>query len=492
MIKVLGFDYGASSGRAMLGIFDGERISLEEVHRFSNDPVNINGTLYWDVLRLFHELKTGMIECRKQGHGDISAIAIDTWGVDFGLLDKDGRLIENPVHYRDARTDGMIEKACEIVPREEIYGRTGIQFMQFNTIFQLFALSRTRPELLERADRMLFMPDLLNYFLTGSIYSEYSIASTAQMLDIRTGDWDRGLLDRLGIPHHFLADIIDGGNAVGILKPGICEETGIGPVPVIAVAAHDTGSAVISAPAETDNFAFLSSGTWSLLGTELKKPIVNEKAAGLDYSNERGFNRTIRLLKNIMGLWIYQDCRRQWNREEETEVSFDELELAAREAGPFRSLIDVDNDMFYHHGRMPEKVQEFCKNTGQPVPETKPQIVRCIMESLALKYRYVFEGLEEVVGRRIPDLHIVGGGCRNMMISRFTASALGRTVTTGPVEATAAGNVIAQLIALGHIKDMAHGREVIRRSFEIREFKPEDPEKWNEVYGYFINNIVGR
>lgn len=491
MVKVLGFDYGASSGRAMLGIYDGEKVTLEEVHRFSNDPVNINGTLYWDVLRLFHELKTGIIECRKKGHGDISSIAIDTWGVDFGLLDKDGRLLENPIHYRDSRTDGMIERACDIVSRKEIYERTGIQFMQFNTLYQLYALSINRPDLLKRADKMLFMPDLLNYFLTGKMYSEYSIASTAQMLNINTGDWDMELLDKLGIPHHFLADIIDGGTVVGMLKDDICDEVQIDPIPVISVAAHDTGSAVISAPAETDNFAFLSSGTWSLLGTELKKPVVSEKSAELEYSNEGGFNRTIRFLKNIMGLWIYQDCRRQWNREEKV-MSFDELEFGARAAEPFRSLIDPDNDMFYHHGHMPEKVQEFCKNTGQPVPENKPRIVKCIMESLALKYRYVYEGLEEVVGRKIPNLHIVGGGCKNVMISQFTANALGMTITTGPIEATATGNIMAQLIALGKLPDMKAAREVIRKSFEIIKWEPEDTDKWNTVYKYFVENIVGK
>lgn len=491
MIKVLGFDYGASSGRAMLGIFDGEKITLEEVHRFPNDPVAVNGTLYWDILRLFHELKTGIIECRKKGHSDISSIAIDTWGVDFGLLDKDGRLLENPVHYRDKRTDGMIEKAFDVVPREEIYKRTGIQFMQFNTVYQLFALAQNRPELLKRADKMLFTPDLLNYFLTGAQYSEYSIASTAQMLDIETGDWDRELLEKLGISDNILAKVIDGGTVVGNLKKEICDEVGIGPVPVIAVASHDTGSAVMSAPAKTDNFAFLSSGTWSLLGTELKKPIVNEKAAELDYSNEGGFNRTIRFLKNIMGLWIYQDCRRQWNREGKA-MSFDELEFGARKAEPFRSFIDPDNDMFYHPGGMPDKVREFCRMTGQPVPEDKPQMVRCIMESLAMKYRYVYEGLEEVTGRKIPDLHIVGGGCKNVMISQFTANALGRTITTGPIEATATGNVLAQLIALGHIKDMEHGREVVRKSFEIKQWHPQDTDKWDEQYEYYVNNIVGR
>jgi len=491
MVKVLGFDYGASSGRAMLGTFDGKKITLEEVHRFSNDAVKINGTMYWDILRLYHELKTGIIECKRKGHGDISAIAIDTWGVDFGLLDEDGVLLQNPIHYRDKRTDGMIEEAIKMVDKTEIYDRTGIQFMQFNTIYQLLALSKNNPKLLDKTKKMLFIPDLLNYFLTGEMHSEYSIASTSQMINLDKRDWDKQLLEKLEIPTHFLTDIIESGTLVGNLKEEVCDEVGIKSIPVIAVAAHDTGSAVISAPAKNDNFAFLSSGTWSLLGTELKKPITSKKSFEMDYSNEGGFNKTIRFLKNIMGLWIYQECRKQWNKEGNT-ATFDELEDDAKLREPFKCLIDPDNKMFYHHGHMPEKVQEFCKNTGQYVPIHKGEIVRCIMESLALKYRYVYERLEDVANHKIPKLHIVGGGCKNIMISQFTANALNREVTTGPIEATATGNIVAQLIALGEIKNLDHAREVIRNSFEIKTYKPENSKMWNEKYKYFVENIVGK
>lgn len=491
MVKVLGFDYGASSGRAMLGTFDGKKITLEEVHRFSNDPVKINGTIYWDILRLYHELKVGIIECKKKGHGDIKAIGIDTWGVDFGLLDENDELLQNPIHYRDQRTDGMIEKAFSIVSKKEIYERTGIQFMQFNTIYQLLALSRQNPELLKKAKTMLFIPDLLNYFLTGNKQSEYSIASTSQMLNLETRDWDKQLLKRLGIPTHFLTDIVDGGVLVGKLNEEVCDEVGIDSIPIITVAAHDTGSAVISAPAKQENFAFLSSGTWSLLGTELKTPITNKKSFEMDYSNEGGFNKTIRFLKNIMGLWIYQDCRRTWNKEGEV-FEFDDLEAEARKMEPFKCLIDPDNSAFYHQGHMPEKVQEFCRKTGQYVPTKKSEIVRCIIESLALKYRYVYERLEEVTDHKITKLHIVGGGCKNIMISQFTANALNEEITTGPIEATATGNIVAQLIALGEIKDLAHGREIIRNSFEIKTYKPENVDKWEEIYGYFVKNIVGK
>ncbi|MBN2852382.1 MAG: rhamnulokinase [Clostridia bacterium] len=491
MVKVLGFDYGASSGRAMLGTFDGNKITLEEVHRFSNDPVKIKDTLYWDILRLYHELKTGIIECRKKGHGDIKSIGVDTWGVDFGLLDANGDLLANPVHYRDERTDGMIEQAFEAVSKKEIYDRTGIQFMQFNTLYQLLALSKNQPELLEKADSMLFIPDLLNYFMTGKMYSEYSIASTSQMLNISTRDFDLELLDKLQIPTHFLKQIIESGTIVGNLKEDICDELMIDSIPVIAVASHDTGSAVISAPAENEDFAFLSSGTWSLLGTELYHPITSQKAFDAEYSNEGGFNKTIRFLKNIMGLWIYQDCRREWNKEGEV-FEFDDLEAEARSLEPFKCFIDPDHSLFYHHGHMPEKVQEFCRKTNQYVPEKKGEIVRCIMESLALKYRYVFERLEEVAGKRIPSLHIVGGGCKNVMISQFTANALNKEITTGPIEATATGNIVAQLIALGEIKDLKQARGIIRNSFEIKTYKPQNADKWDEVYQYFEKNIIGK
>ncbi|MFO7637574.1 MAG: rhamnulokinase [Clostridia bacterium] len=491
MIKVLAFDYGASSGRAMLGCFDGEKITLEEMHRFSNDPVQVNDILYWDILRLFHELKTGIIQCKKNGNDDIKSIGIDTWGVDFGLVGKDGRLLENPVHYRDRRTDGMIEESFKSVSREEIYMRTGIQFMQFNTLYQLYALSRQNPGLLEKADKLLFTPDLMNYFLTGNMHSEYSMSSTSQMLNIHAGDWDRELLKKLGIPDHFLCGIIDSGTVVGSLQKQICEELGMESIPVIAVASHDTASAVISAPAETEPFAYLSSGTWSLLGTELRKPVVNEKTYSMDYSNEGGINRTIRLLKNIMGLWIYQECRNQWNREDQP-MSFDELEDLARKESAFACLIDPDAQVFYHHGRMPEKIQEFCERTGQYVPVRKTEMVRCIMESLAMKYRYTYDRLQDIIGKPIETLHIVGGGCRNVMLSQYAANALGKKITTGPVEATAAGNVLGQLMALGEVRDIHHARKIIRNSFEIKTYEPEDVGRWNEKYRHFVDNIVGK
>ncbi len=491
MIKVLAYDFGASSGRAILGVYDGKKIHIEELHRFSNDPVNLNGTLYWDILRLFHEMKVGLIEVKKAGHGDIESIGIDTWGVDFGLIDKDGRLLENPVHYRDKRTDGIMEEVWDKVGKRHLYERTGTQFMQFNTLYQLYSLVKKRPELLKRADRLLFMPDLLSYFLTGKKVAEFSMASTAQMLNTRTGDWDYELLEKLGIPVRILEKVTDSATVIGKLSEQVCNETGLQPITVTAVAGHDTGSAMIATPADTDLFAFLSSGTWSLLGSELPKPIVNDLSYKHEYSNEGGINRTARLIKNIMGLWIYQECRRQWNKEGNL-ASFDELEAAARKAKPFACLIDVDHQDFYPPGDMPDRVADFCRRTGQYVPKNRAEIVRCIMESLALKYRYAFDGLCEIVGSRIPKLHMVGGGCKNAMISQFTADALGIEVTAGPVEATAVGNIAAQLIALGKIKDLKQARAIIKESFEVKSYFPENRELWEEKYDYYLKNILNK
>lgn len=488
----MAYDFGASSGTVMLGQFDGKKIEIEEIHRFPNEPVLVHDTLYWDVLRLFHEMKVALIKAKNDGHGDIDGIGIDTWGVDFGLLDEAGRLLENPVHYRDKRTDKLMEEVWDLVGKKKLYDRTGIQFMQFNSIYQLYSLLKNQPELLDRADKLLFMPDLLSYFLTGEKVAEFSIASTTQMLDAKTYDWDYELLDSLNIPTKILEKIVDTATVIGSLTDGIKRETGIEKdIPVIAVAGHDTGCAMISAPAQTSPFAFLSSGTWSILGTELDSPVINDMTYDLEYSNEGGINKTTRLLKNIMGLWIYQECRRQWNKEGQA-MTFDELESAAAKVEPFKCFIDVDHNDFYHPGNMPQRVVDFCERTGQYVPKNKAEIVRCIMESLAFKYRYVYDGLCEIVGQKIEKLHMVGGGCKNTMLSQFTADALGVEVTAGPIEATAIGNIVAQLIALGKIKDLDQARRIIRDSFEIKSYFPKDAKVWEEKYEYYKSNILNK
>lgn len=485
MLKLLAFDYGASSGRAILGCFDGQKLELNEIHRFSNDPVTIGNSLHWDILRLFYEMKQGIIKCVKAGNGDIAGIGTDTWGVDFGLLGASGEMLGNPYHYRDGRTEGMIEAACRIVPKREIYEQTGIAFQKFNTLYQLLAMKSCDSPLLEKAETMLFMPDLFNYFLSGAKAAEFTIASTSQMLDARTRGWAEPLLDKMGIPRRILADIVNPGTKLGCLLKSVQTETGAGGIPVIAVAGHDTGSAVVSVPALEGRHAYLSSGTWSLLGIESEAPVINDTTYNLNYTNEGGFNNTTRLLKNIMGLWVYQECKRTWDKQGEA-LSFDELEQAAERSEPFKAFIDPDDDSFYSPGNMPEKVREFCRRTGQAVPGDKAAIVRCVMESLALKYRAALEGLEKIAGCSIPVLHVVGGGSRNTMLCRFTANAVCRPVITGPVEATAVGNLACQLIALGEVGSLKEARMLVRNSFPTREYLPENSSGWDTAYGNFI------
>ncbi|MDD5602700.1 MAG: rhamnulokinase [Eubacteriales bacterium] len=489
MLKVLAFDYGASSGRAVLGTYDGEKIALEDIHRFANDPVMAAGSFYWDTLRLYHEMKQGLLKALKGGHGDIAGMAIDTWGVDFGLIGPSGNLIGMPYHYRDARTDGIMEKAAEILPLKEIYKITGIQFLKFNTIFQLLAMKLSRRPELEAADKMLFMPDLFAYFLTGEKNSEYTIASTSQLINAVSGTWSEKLISALGFDRNLFAGIIQPGTIAGKISGNVAEELGIERIPVIAVAEHDTGSAVMSVPAGMGSggkFAYLSSGTWSLLGIESDKPVLSDSAYKYNYTNEGGFNRTIRLLKNIMGLWIHQECKRAWDKED-VPLSFDELEDMASDAEPFRSFIDVDDDIFFTPGGMPEKIAGYCRDSGQPVPESKGSIVRCVMESLAMKYRSAVEGLEEIAGYRLPLLHIVGGGSRNVLLCRYTANAIGRPVITGPVEATATGNILCQLIALKELKGIKDAREIVRKSFPSVEYQPEDTNAWDEAYAKYMS-----
>lgn len=484
MVNLMAFDYGASSGRAMLGKFDGNRLDLSEMHRFANEPVIVGNSLYWDILRLYHEMKQGILKCAASGYKDIASIGIDTWGVDFGLLDASGRLLGNPFHYRDINTEGMIEKAFTMIPGREIYEKTGIAFQVFNSLYQLLSMKVNNSPLLEKSETLLFTPDLLRYFLTGEKSSEYTIASTSQMLDARTGSWAADLLDRLGIPKKILAEIISAGTMAGKLTAVVAGELGVGRVPVVAVAEHDTGSAVVSVPATEGKYAYLSSGTWSLLGVESAVPVINDSTFHLNYTNEGGFNKTIRLLKNIMGLWIYQECKRTWDKSG-VAVNFDELEESAVRAEAFMSFIDPDDSSFYRPGNMPEKIQEYCRKTGQKIPESKPHIVRCIMESLALKYRMAIEGLEKIVGYSLPVLHIVGGGCKNIMLSRFTANAISRPVIAGPVEATAVGNLMVQLLALGEVKSLSEGRMLIRNSFPTVEYIPENKSGWDAAYERF-------
>lgn len=482
LYKFLAFDFGASSGRAMLATFDGDKITLEEKHRFSNDPVLVNGDLHWDVLRLFHEIKQGILKCANSGDRDIDCIGIDTWGVDYGLLDKNDKLLGNPYHYRDTRTEGMYEEAFKRVPKEEIFKETGIAFNWFNTIFQLLSAKLSGDVTLEQAKTLLFMPDLFNFFLTGEKKTEYTVASTSQMFDSVKHDWAYDVLHKLGLPEDLFTEIVYPGEKVGTLRPELAEELGVGQIPVIAVASHDTGSAVASVPVVGEkDFIYISSGTWSLMGVELNQPNLSDEALSYNFTNEGGVDKTIRFLKNIMGLWLIQESRRQWDREGEL-LSFDELERQANAAQPFASMIDPDDEAFQTPGNMPERIREYCRKTGQKVPETKGEIVRCIAQSLAFRYRYTVEGMERVTGNPYNVIHIVGGGIKDKMICQFTANATKRTVSAGPVEATSIGNIIVQAMAMGAIKDLTEGRQVVKNSFDITTYEPQDSPAWDEAY----------
>lgn len=478
-MKVLAFDFGASSGRAIIGEFSNGEISLKEVHRFSNDSVSVGGTTYWDVLRLFHEIKQGIIKAKQAGGFD--SIGIDTWGVDFGLIDEYGCLLENPIHYRDTRTAGMIEEAEKYISKREMYDITGIQFMELNTVFQLLSLKEKRPHMLERTDKMLFMPDLFAYMLTGEMHTEYSIATTSQLIDLETNSWSEKLLDKLGIDKNIFAPIVKSGTKVGMLRDEICEECGVKSVPVIAVCEHDTQSAISAVPCPDDEFAFISSGTWSLFGTELEKYVVNDTTYEINVTNEGGFDYSVGFLKNIIGLWLIQESRRQWAREGKN-YSYADLEKEALSAEPFKCFIDPDAPEFVPHGNIPERVREYCRKTNQYVPETVGEVMRCIYESLAMKYRETFDKIKECTGKDYPVIQVIGGGTKDTLLCRLTANSCGTTVKAGPIEATVLGNIAVQLISAGEIENIKEARRIIAQSEKVATYEPNDSALWSEKF----------
>jgi len=486
MPAVLAFDLGASSGRAMIGRYDAaaRKLSVEEIHRFPNDPVRVGGRLHWDILRLYHEIKQGMLKAKRGGFA-LESVAVDSWAVDFGLIDKSGELIGNPYHYRDHQTEGIMEEVTAKAGRRRIFASTGLQFLPFNTLYQLAALRKRNPRLLEQAETMLMIPDLLRYFLTGEKCCEYTNATTTQMLGAESKKWDIALLGELGLPAGILPEIVPSGTVAGRLMPSVCEELGFPPVPVIAVGEHDTASAVAAVPVSGDApFAYLSSGTWSLLGTETARPVLSDEAMRLNFTNEGGVYGTFRLLKNIMGLWLVQECKRRWEKEG-ADYTFARLAALAGEAEPLRSLIDPDHPVFLNPPDMPRQIRDFCRSTGQPEPETSGQTIRCVLESLALKYRMVLEHTERLSGTKFAGLHIVGGGIHNELLCRFAADATGRPVWAGPAEASAIGNIAVQYIALGYIGSLAEARDIIARSFPVRTYAPEQPEMWERAYARF-------
>ncbi|MBN1359657.1 MAG: rhamnulokinase [Sedimentisphaerales bacterium] len=474
-------DLGAESGRVMLGIVSDGTLGLEEVHRFGNGPVEVEGSLRWDFTRLLSEIKVGIGQAAERTGSEIAGIGIDTWGVDFGLLGADGGLIEAPYHYRDSRTNGMMDIAFELMPKRDIYQHTGIQFMQLNSLYQLLAMSVSNSPALPRAKRLLFMADLFSYFLCGRAFGEYTLASTSQMMDMQTGRWSEPMFQKLGLPQAIMPQIVQPGTVIGRLTDEVAEEIGCDRIPVIAVGSHDTASAVLGVPASGDHWAYLSSGTWSLMGVELDQAIVNDKTFEHQFTNEGGVQGTIRLLKNIMGLWLVQECKRQWQRQGQ-DLSYGELTELASKAQPFFGHVDCDCSDFLAPGDMPARISKHLADTGQTPTDDKGQMVRMVLESLALKYRRTLEAIEDITGDSIDVLHIVGGGIQNELLCQFAANAIGKKVVTGPIEATASGNILMQAIAAGQIEDVAQAREIVRNSFDLREYQPQSPAVWAQKY----------
>ena len=482
--NTLAFDFGGESGRAVIGAFDGSTLKLHDVHRFPNTPVRIGAHLHWNVLSLFDEIHIG-IRKAVQVH-PIASLGVDTWGVDFALLDDSDALIGNPYHYRDSHTDSMMAEAFKVVPRAEIFDYTGAQFIQFNTVYQLLALQRANAPALKHARTLLMMPDLFHFWLTGVKASEFTDATTTQFYNPRTRDWARELLDKLSIPHHFLAPIVQPGTVLGPLAQQTQRNlnvAGLENIKVITPATHDTGSAVAAVPANDASYAYISSGTWSLMGIESKEPIISPQAQAFNITNEGGYG-SFRILKNIMGLWLIQSCRRSWIADG-SDLPYSTLMDWARQARPLQAFIDPDDQSFLHPQDMPTVIVDYCRRTGQTVPTERADILRCALESLALKYRYTLDQLETLTGQRIEVIHVLGGGSQNTLLCQFTADACQRPVLAGPVEATAIGNILVQLIAQKEFASLEEARAVCRTSFPLASYTPQNSQAWQDAYGRF-------
>jgi len=476
----LAVDLGASSGRTIVGTFDGGKLTLKEMNRFWNGPTEINGTLYWDFVHLFRHIQEGVALAKKECGPDLVSMAVDTWGVDFGLIDLQGTLQGNPVNYRDARTDGMPEKVFAEVGKEAVFNATGIQFMQLNTLYQLYSLAQAQDVQYFQADKLLFVPDLLNYWLTGKMATERTFASTSQMYNPATKDWAFDLLKKLNVRTDLFAPFADPGTVLGRYQE----------VPVVNVGSHDTASAFAAVPVvDGEQCAFLSSGTWSLLGTELPDPIINNEALADNFTNEVGVCDTIRFLKNLSGLWIIQEIRRVW-MEQGFEYSWDEMAEMALLSEPFEFFINPGDDVFIAPGDMPARIQDYCERTGQKRPQEHGQILRTSYEGLALLYADTYETLEKLSGKTMDVLRIVGGGSKNVTLNQFAANATGREVITGPVEATAIGNIVVQMLAMGDIASLAEGRRMIRESFahESKTYHPRDTDRWRAALADWRRN----
>ncbi len=485
----LAADLGASSGRVVAGIFDGAKLTLEEVYRFDNGGVLAAGRLQWDFLQQWSHILRGLRAAGKLYPGQVRSVGVDTWGVDFGLLGRGDELLGSPYHYRDRRTAGILDKALAIVPREEIFAHTGLQFMEFNSLYQLLAMKLAKSPLLDVAQRLLMIPDLYHWLLTGEKANEYTDASTTQFFNPKSKTWATELLAKFGLPTHILGTIAQPGTRLGKLLPAVADETGLAGVEVVLPGTHDTASAVMAVPAggsvgAKPNWCYISSGTWSLMGVETPEPVVNDRCYQLNFTNEGGVGGTVRLLKNIGGLWLVQECRRIW-KVDGHEYGWEELTRRAGESPPLVSLINPDDPSFTAPKDMPAAIREYCQRTNQPAPASEGAMIRCALESLALRYRMVLGMLEELTGGRLDTIHIVGGGSQNRLLNQMAADATSRRVVAGPVEATAIGNVMMQAVADGVVGDIAQAREVIRQSFAVQEFAPKNPSLWNSAYERF-------
>lgn len=482
--NMIAFDLGASNGRAILGRFDGEKITMHELHRFENNYIEMNGIYYWDTPYLCNQLKQGLLAFQQGGYGELDSFGIDTWGVDYGLLDKNGHLVGLPRSYR-LGTQEDIDAVKAKIPAEILYARTGIDTsLAFNTLYQLYRRKREGDVALDMADTLLLTPDLLGYFLTGEKGTEYTIATTTQLYNPTTKDWDWETIRELGLPEHIFTKIDRTGTVRGHLRPELCQELNINPAAFVAVGSHDTASAVAAIPGK-GSFAFCSSGTWSLFGAEMDKPDLSPDAAAAGFSNEGTIQGSYRPLRTIIGMWIIQECRRDWIKNG-IHISWDGVVQEAQKAEPLRSVIDPDAPEFYAGGNMEKKIREFCRRTGQPVPETIGQVARCVYESLALKYRHALEGLEKMKGQRIDSLNIVGGPINNRFLNQLIADSLDRQVVTGPIEGAAMGNLLTQAMALGDIADLDRLRQVVRNSETVEIWKPNHSPQWEEAYKKLI------
>jgi len=482
MKNYLAFDLGAESGRAILGTLADGRLTLEELHRFLNQPVPLPDGLYWDAHRLFFEITEGLRIAGRQHHLQLDGIAVDTWGVDYALLGADGSLVENPRHYRDPRTTGMMDKTFSVVPREEVFRQTGVQFMELNTLYQIHAAKLHRAPGMSTATKLLFMPDLLGYWLSGVARTELTIASTSQFYNPVTKTWAFPLLERLGIPLSIFGEIIPPGTRLGDLRDDLQQRSGLARVSVFATAGHDTAAAVAAVPFEDEDGVYISSGTWSLMGVELTDPLINERVLAYNFTNEIGAGGRVRFLKNIAGLWLVQECRRAWQLSGE-EYSYDELTRLASAAPAFTAVINPD--AFITPGDMPDRIADYCRRTGQYVPEQPGGMIRAILESLALRYRQVLDSLEDLLGRPLRTIHIVGGGSKNQLLNHFVAAATDRQVVAGPAEATAAGNILVQALGEGGLTSLEAAREAVRRSFGLENVVAEHNPDWDDAYRRF-------